>query len=48
LAASPVVTALFRERAVNQLHLERRKGGTGTRLRVEDLAGLLGLVEMAS
>ena len=25
--------------AVNQLHLEKRKGGTGTRLWVEDLAG---------
>jgi bifunctional non-homologous end joining protein LigD len=32
--------------AVNQLRLEKRKGGTGTRLWVEDLAGLLGLVEI--
>jgi bifunctional non-homologous end joining protein LigD len=32
--------------AVNQLRLKKRKGGTGTRLWVEDLAGLLGLVEI--
>jgi bifunctional non-homologous end joining protein LigD len=32
--------------AVKQLRLEKRKGGTGTRLWVEDLAGLLGLVEI--
>jgi bifunctional non-homologous end joining protein LigD len=32
--------------AVHQLHLEKRKGGTGTRLWVEDLAGLMGLVEI--
>ena len=32
--------------AVNQLHLEKRKGGAGTRLWVEDLARLLGLVEI--
>ena len=35
-------------RAVNQLRLEKRKGGTGTRLWVEDLAGLLGLVEIGA
>jgi bifunctional non-homologous end joining protein LigD len=29
--------------AVNQLRLEKRKGGTGTRLWVQDLAGSLGL-----
>jgi bifunctional non-homologous end joining protein LigD len=32
--------------AVNQLRLEKRRGGTGVRLWVEDLAGLLGLVEI--
>jgi bifunctional non-homologous end joining protein LigD len=32
--------------AVNQLRFEKRTGGTGTRLWVEDLAGLLGLVEI--
>jgi hypothetical protein len=32
--------------AVRQLRLEKRKGCTGTRLWVEDLAGLLGLVEI--
>ena len=35
-------------RAVNQLRHEKRKGGTGTRLWVEDLAGLLGLVEIGA
>jgi bifunctional non-homologous end joining protein LigD len=34
--------------AVNQLRLEKRKGGTGTRLWVEDLAGVLGLVEIGA
>src|SRR4051812_37339464 len=33
-------------RAVRQLKLEKRKGGEGTRLWVDDLAGLLGLVEI--
>jgi bifunctional non-homologous end joining protein LigD len=33
--------------AVNQLHLEKRKGGTGTRLWVEDLAGLLAWSRLA-
>jgi bifunctional non-homologous end joining protein LigD len=32
--------------AVKQMRLEKRKGGTGTRLWVEDLAGLLGLVQI--
>jgi bifunctional non-homologous end joining protein LigD len=32
--------------AVNQLKLEKRKRGTGTRLWVDDLTGLLGLVEI--
>jgi bifunctional non-homologous end joining protein LigD len=32
--------------AVKQLGLEKRKGGSGTRLWVEDLAGWLGLVEI--
>ncbi|MBV8506130.1 MAG: hypothetical protein JOZ11_10045 [Alphaproteobacteria bacterium] len=32
--------------AVKQLTLEKRKGGIGTRLWIEDLAGLLGLVEL--
>lgn len=31
---------------VHQLRIEKREGGTGTRLWVDDLAGLLGLVEM--
>jgi bifunctional non-homologous end joining protein LigD len=34
--------------AVKQLRIEKRKGGTGTRLWVEDLAGLLGLVEIGA
>ncbi|HYD18892.1 MAG TPA: hypothetical protein VEF76_10475 [Patescibacteria group bacterium] len=32
--------------AVHQLQIEKREGGSGTRLWVDDLAGLLGLVEM--
>jgi bifunctional non-homologous end joining protein LigD len=32
--------------AVHQLKIEKREGGEGTRLWVDDLAGLLGLVEM--
>ena len=32
--------------AVKQLTLEKRRGGIGTRLWIEDLAGLLGLVEL--
>jgi bifunctional non-homologous end joining protein LigD len=34
--------------AVKQLRIEKRKRGTGTRLWVEDLAGLLGLVEIGA
>jgi bifunctional non-homologous end joining protein LigD len=34
--------------AVKQLRLQKRKGGTGTRLWVEDLDGLLGLVEIGA
>src|SRR5205085_520285 len=34
--------------AVRQLTLKKRKGGTGTRVWVEDLAGLLGLVELGA
>jgi len=33
-------------RGVYQFQIEKREGGTGTRLWVDDLAGLLGLVEM--
>jgi bifunctional non-homologous end joining protein LigD len=33
-------------RGVNELEIEKREGGTGTRLWIEDLAGLLGLVAM--
>jgi len=33
-------------KSVHQLQIEKREGGTGTRLWVDDLAGLLGLVEM--
>lgn len=32
--------------SVHQLHIEKREGGTGTRLWVDDLDGLLGLVHM--
>jgi bifunctional non-homologous end joining protein LigD len=32
--------------AVHQLHIEKRKGGEGVRVWVDDLPGLLGLVEM--
>jgi bifunctional non-homologous end joining protein LigD len=32
--------------AVHQLKIEKRKGGEGTRLWVDDLAGLLGLIEI--
>jgi bifunctional non-homologous end joining protein LigD len=31
---------------VHQLQIEKREGGTGTRLWIDDLAGLLGLVKM--
>jgi bifunctional non-homologous end joining protein LigD len=46
--AAPAVSRAARAPppAVNQLHLEKRKGGTGTRLWVEDLGGLLGSVEI--
>jgi hypothetical protein len=33
---------------VHQLQIEKREGGTGTRLWVEDLPGLLGLVKMGA
>jgi len=35
-------------KSVNQLVIEKREGGTGTRLWVNDVAGLLGLVEMGA
>lgn len=34
--------------AINQPRLEKRKGGAGTRLWVEDLVGILGLVEIGA
>jgi len=35
-------------RAVHELHIEKREGGKGTRLWIDDLAGLLGLVEIGA
>jgi bifunctional non-homologous end joining protein LigD len=35
-------------RAVHEFHIEKREGGKGTRLWIEDLAGLLGLVEIGA
>jgi bifunctional non-homologous end joining protein LigD len=34
--------------AVHQLHIEKRGGGQGVRLWVDDLGGLLGLVEIGA
>jgi bifunctional non-homologous end joining protein LigD len=34
--------------SVHQLHIEKREGGQGVRLWVDDLAGLLGLVEIGT